>query len=116
MTAEREREREKNAQMYGDLAIRASYLSRLSRLSVFGKDFTGRARKSGCSQQRETAFTDANRRRNGPIYIRCRRRGVRVSSGSKLAFHSYCSVCSGAWTDEIWKIPKSIYMYIILKN
>lgn len=87
----------------GDLTIRASYSSRLSRLSVFEKDFTGRARKSGCSRQRETAFTDAKRRRNGPIYIRRRRRGARFHPDQNWRC-ILTAACSGAWTDEIWKI------------
>lgn len=38
--------------------VRGDSASRSSRL-IFGEDFTGRARKSGRSWQRETAFTDA---------------------------------------------------------
>lgn len=75
-----------------DLAIRASYFSRLSRrLSVLGEDFTGRARKSGCSWQREEA------RWNGPIYIRCRRREARFTRiKTGVAFlRAVCAVVHG---------------------
>lgn len=66
-----------------------------------GRFYTSRARKSGRSWRRETAFADAKRRQGRNvrhICIRCRSRGVhlaRIKTG--VAFLP----CSGAWTDDI---------------